>query len=302
MTLSMNKLEYQLMQICHRNRDGSFATQSNRRETLSLFTKQLRESGYKVNKLKPSDLKGRHVNTLVKRWLLEKKSTGTIKNRMSVLRWLFEKIGKPEVVKDSAAYGIDNRQYVTNQNKSISLTDLDLSKIDPFIAQSLRLQKSFGLRREEAMKFQPLYALDGQKIENAKYIRLKSSWTKGGRARTIPIFSEKQRQELRNAYAIAVKNGGSMIPKEKSYKTHLASFERVTSALGVGQTHGLRHAYAQERYRTLMGFDCPAVGGSRSLSTNEIVKDKEIRMLISEELGHSRINITSIYLGSWSKR
>jgi hypothetical protein len=31
------------------------------------------------------------------------------------------------------------------------------------------------------------------------------------------------------------------------------------------------------------------------------VKDKEIRMLISEELGHSRINITSVYLGSWSK-
>ena len=31
-------------------------------------------------------------------------------------------------------------------------------------------------------------------------------------------------------------------------------------------------------------------------------KDKEIRMLISEELGHSRINITSVYLGSWSKK
>ena len=51
-----------------------------------------------------------------------------------------------------------------------------------------------------------------------------------------------------------------------------------------------------------MGFDCPAVGGSRSLSADEIAKDKEIRMLISEELGHSRINITSVYLGSWSKK
>ncbi len=51
-----------------------------------------------------------------------------------------------------------------------------------------------------------------------------------------------------------------------------------------------------------MGFDCPAVGGSRSLSVDELVKDKEIRMLISEELGHSRINITSVYLGSWSKK
>jgi len=191
MTLSMNKLEYQLMQICHRNRDGSFATQSNRRETLSLFTKQLREVGYKVNQLRPGDLKGRHVNALIKKWQLEKKSIGTIKNRMAVLRWLFEKIGKPEVVKDNAIYGIENRHYITNKNKSISLRDLDLSKVDPFIVQSLRLQESFGLRREEAMKFQAVFALDGQTIENVKYIRLKSSWTKGGRARTIPIFSEK---------------------------------------------------------------------------------------------------------------
>lgn len=296
----MNRLEYKLMQICHRNRDGSFATQSNRREMLSLFTKQLRESGYKVNRLGPSDLKGRHVNALVKKWQSEQKSIGTIKNRMAVLRWLFEKIGKPEVVKDNAIYGIENRHYVSNKNKSISLSDLDLSNTDPFIAQSLRLQDAFGLRREESMKFQPEFALDGQAIETAKYIRLKDSWTKGGRPRTVPITNDKQRHELRNAYILAA--GGSMIPKEKSYKTHLTSFERVTSALGLGQTHGLRHGYAQKRYRALMGFECPAVGGFRSLSADEIAKDKEVRMLISEELGHSRINITSIYLGSWSKK
>ena len=93
-----------------------------------------------------------------------------------------------------------------------------------------------------------------------------------------------------------------MIPKEKSYKAHKSNFESVTHALGVGQTHGLRHGYAQTRYRDLMGFDCPAVGGFRSLTSEEIAKDKEIRMLISEELGHSRINITSVYLGSWSKK
>ncbi|MEG2103458.1 MAG: phage integrase N-terminal domain-containing protein, partial [Flavobacterium sp.] len=192
----MNRLEYQLMQICHRNRDGSFATQSNRREMLSLFTKQLRDCGYKVNQLRPGDLKGRHVNALVKKWQLEQKSTGTIKNRLAVIRWLFEKFGKPEVVKDNAVYGIENRHYVTNKNKSISLNDLDLSNVDPFIAQSLRLQDAFGLRREESMKFQPEYALDCQTIENARYIRLKDSWTKGGRPRTVPITSDKQRHEL----------------------------------------------------------------------------------------------------------
>lgn len=296
----MNKLEYQLMQICRRNCDGSFATQSNRREMLSLFTKELKDIGYKINNLNPHNLKGRHVNALIKKWQSENKSIGTIKNRMSTLRWIFEKIGKPEIVKDNAVYGIENRQYVTNQNKSISLNDLDLSKVDPFIAQSLRLQNCFGLRREESMKFQPVYALNGQKIENAQYILLKSSWTKGGRARTIPIFSEQQRQELRNAFMLV--QNGSLIPTHQTYKSHLSHFEAITHRLGIGRTHGLRHSYAQKRYLELMGFECPAVGGSRSLSADEIAKDKEVRLLISEELGHSRINITSIYLGSWSKK
>ena len=299
----MNRLEYQLLQICHHNRDGSFATQANRREMLSLFSRELKDIGYKINNLKPNDLKGRHINALVKKWQSEKKSVGTIKNRMAVLRWLFKKIGKPVVIKNSnAIYGIQNRQYVTNQNKSISLKEFDLSRIDPNFAQSLRLQEAFGLRREEAMKFQPSYALDGQIIDNAKYIRIMSSWAKGGRARIIPITNEKQRNELRSAYARAVENGGSLVPKEKSYVSHLSFFENVTRSLGLGQTHGLRHGYAQARYVELMGFPCPAVGGIRELTVEEKQKDKVIRLQISEELGHSRINITSIYLGSWSKK
>lgn len=50
-----------------------------------------------------------------------------------------------------------------------------------------------------------------------------------------------------------------------------------------------------------MNIPCPAVGGHRELSAQEKEKDRIVRLQISEELGHSRINITSIYLGSWSK-
>ena len=303
MTLFVNKLEAQLMQICQHNRDGSFATQANRHEMLSLFSRQLHELGYRTDKLNVHDLKTRHVNALLNKWKDEEKSIGTIKNRMAILRWLFKKIGKPVVIKNSnAIYGIQNRQYVTNENKSISLKGIDLSQIDPNIAQSLRLQEAFGLRREESIKFQPSYALDGQYIDNAKYIRIKSSWAKGGRPRTIPITNEKQRNEIWSAYARAVENGGSLIPKEKTYVSHLSFFENVTRSLGLGQTHGLRHGYAQARYVELMGFPCPAVGGIRELTVEEKQKDRIVRLQISEELGHSRINITSIYLGSWSKK
>lgn len=287
--------------MCNKHRDGSHATQANRKAMLKMIAEQLKSCGYNTNRMTPNDLKGRHVNKLLELWRKDGVTTGTIKNRMTVLRWWAEKVGNSGAVQSNDTYKIEKRVYVTNRDKSISLKDLDLSKVDENIAQSLRLQDAFGLRREESMKFQPEYALDGQAIENAKYVILKGSWAKGGRPRTIPITSEKQRHELRNTYALAVKNGGSLIPKEKSYKTHVASFERVTSALGVGQTHGLRHGYAQTRYRELMGFDCPAVGGPRSLTADELSKDKEIRMLISQELGHGRIGVTSIYLGSWSK-
>ena len=294
-------LEYQFNQMCNKHRDGSHATQANRKAMLKMFAEQLKACGYNTHRMTPNDLKGRHVNKLLELWRKDGVSTGTIKNRMVVVRWWAKKVGNSGAVQSNDTYNIEKRVYVTNRDKSVSLKDLDLSKIDENIAQSLRLQDAFGLRREESMKFQPEYALDGQWIDNAKYIVLKPTWTKGKRGRTIPISNENQRKELRKAYALAQKNGGSLIPKEKSYKTHLASFERVTSALGVGQTHGLRHGYAQTRYKELMGFDCPAVGGPRSLTADELAKDKEIRMLISEELGHGRIGVTSIYLGSWSK-
>lgn len=294
-------LEYQFNQMCNKHRDGSHATQANRKAMLKMIAEQLKSCGYNTHRMTPNDLKGRHVNKLLELWRKDGVSTGTIKNRMVVVRWWAKKVGNSGAVQSNDTYNIEKRVYVTNRDKSVSLKDLDLSKIDENIAQSLRLQDAFGLRREESMKFQPEFALDGQWIDNAKYIVLKPTWTKGKRGRTIPISNENQRKELRKAYALAQKNGGSLIPKEKSYKTHLASFERVTSALGVGQTHGLRHGYAQTRYRELMGFDCPAVGGPRSLTADEIAKDKEIRMLISEELGHGRIGVTSIYLGSWSK-
>jgi hypothetical protein len=64
----MNRLEYQLLQICHHNRDGSFATQANRREMLSLFSRELKDIGYKINNLKPHDLKGRHIRIYIEHW------------------------------------------------------------------------------------------------------------------------------------------------------------------------------------------------------------------------------------------
>ena len=299
----MKKLEHKILQICNRNRDGSHATQANRKAILSLCVEQLGQAGYKVNELKPHDLKGRHINALVKRWQNDGVSAGTMKNRMSALRWLAEKIDNKGLIKSNAELGIENRQYITNKNKSLSLTDaknVDLSKLSPHVALSTELQQAFGLRREESMKFQPAFALGGYSPATADKIMIKPSWAKGGRYREIPITNDHQRELMGRVQALA--GNGSLIPADKSYRQHKNTFEYETRQAGIGQTHGLRHLYAQNRYHELTGFLCPAVGGVRELSPNEKELDQQARQQISNELGHGRLQITGVYLGSWSHK
>ena len=106
------------------------------------------------------------------------------------------------------------------------------------------------------MKFQPSYADKGD------HIKLKSSWTKGGKPRTIPIRTEHQRDVLDRARGLA--GFGSLIPPHRSYVHQLRVYEGNTTRAGLSQMHGLRHAYAQDRYEELTGRKCPAAGGSNS--------------------------------------
>ncbi len=63
--------------------------------------------------------------------------------------------------------------------------------------------------------------------------------------------------------------------------------------------HGLRHAYAQQRYEELTGWKSPAVGGPtfKSLTSEQRKLDLEVRLVISRELGHEREQVTAVYLG-----
>lgn len=63
--------------------------------------------------------------------------------------------------------------------------------------------------------------------------------------------------------------------------------------------HGLRHAYAQTRYRELTGWECPINGGPLRKDLNSFQKelDNQARLVISQELGHSRVSITKNYIG-----
>lgn len=294
----MKKLAYETMKICQRNRDGSYSTQASRSRMLSLCMDQLDELGFKTNKMTVSDLKGRHINALVKRWHSENLSASTMKNRLAGLRWLAEKIGNKGLVKSNDFYKIPDRVFVTNEDKAVTLDQANKNALSAHVLLSLEMQQAFGLRREESMKFSLDYALAGHPIDKANMIRIKPSWSKGGRYREIPITNDNQRLALHKVRALV--GDQSLIPSDKSYKQHLKTFESETAQAGIGKTHGLRHQYAQNRYRELLGYDCPAVAGNTN-KPSDLKAEKAVRMQISQELGHNRLQVTSIYLGSWQK-
>jgi site-specific recombinase XerC len=287
----MRDLNYALKQLGVRNRDGSYATQANRARILSLIGDQLYELGYK--KLHVTELKGRHVNALVTEWQRQGLAVGTIKNRMAALRWWAEKVGRSWVLAHTNAhYGIPERQYVTNRSKAVTVAADALAQVrDPYVRMSLELQQAFGLRREEAIKCRPSYA------DRGDHLLLQASWTKGGKARAVPIRTAAQRAVLDQAHALAGR--GALIPRDRTYIQQLKIYERHTAAAGLHKLHGLRHAYAQARYQELTGWPAPAVGGPThaALTREQRAQDDAARRTISQELGHERPQITTVYLG-----
>ena len=259
---------------------------------LELMATQLQELGYR--KMQSRSLKPKHVEALVARWREQGISTGTLKNRLSVLRWWASKVNKASVVaQENDAYGIGTRVLVTNQSKAQSLDEAKLAEIDDeYVRMSVRLQAAFGLRREEAIKFSPSYAFRGD------HIALKASWTKGGRPRTIPITNGYQYVLLREVAELA--KGGSLIPAHLNYIQQQHRYDRQTRKAGMKKLHGLRHGYAQRRYKQLTGWNCPARGGtpSQDLTPEQQAIDQEARLTISHELGHGRAAITAVYIGS----
>ncbi|CCN21687.1 putative integrase [Bordetella bronchiseptica 1289] len=287
----MDDLTYTLRQLCQRNRDGSHNTQADRMRSLALAARQLREAGFR--QMKASSLKGKHVQALLERWQGEGLSSGTIKNRLSHLRWWAEKISKSGILPaDNTQLGVAERRYVTNISKAQELSTGLEQITDVYVRMSLQLQAAFGLRREEAIKFQPSYA------DRGDHIALKGSWTKGGRERTVPITTTEQRDALHAAHRLA--GTGSLIPANKTYIQQRHVYDGQCKAAGLSHMHGLRHQYAQSRYETLTGRPPPAAGGPlvTELSPTQRIEDRHARQTISRELGHERVQITAIYLGS----
>ena len=267
----------------------SYATFSDRTKRLKAMFKELHNLGYETTHI--GRVKQKHIEILVNHWQKAGVSIGSIKNRMSDLRFVCREFNRNNVVKSNDDYKIGKRCYVPSENKAMNDPNFDAIN-DDYIRCSIELQRVFGLRREESIKIIPAIA------DSGTLLRLKASWTKGGIPRAIPIRTKEQRYWLDQAKNLTGKKG-SLIPKDKTYIQQRRIYDRLTRIAGFKNLHELRHAYAQNRYFEITGWHAPINGGKNrsELTKQERLLDQQARKIIALELGHSRMAIAKNYLG-----
>ncbi len=285
----MDALAFDLKNLALRAGEGSYLTRNQRHRGLQLIARELKGLGYQLPSAR--SLKPKHIQALVSSWTVAGLSAGTLKNRMSWVRWWAASVRRSSVLPAvNADLGIgartfreEGRAHTTALNKIATLPD--------WMQCAIRLQMGLGLRLEESLKFRVGVA------DKGSHVALQSSWCKGGRARTIPLTHERQRDLLDQIHAVA--GDGAVIPQGMCYIQARRALERAVWTLGVRNMHGHRHWYAQWRYEALTGRKAPAAGGAtyENLSAADRAADYRARLAISRELGHNRVEITDVYLG-----
>lgn len=291
----MNDLAYSLRTLCQHAPDGSWSTRHQRQTGLMAIATELRQLGFKMPDAR--SLKPKHVQALLTHWRATGISNATIKNRMGWIRWWSMRTGKPGLIpRDNAALGIGEK--TTFKGHRAEATEAAKREALPERMQlAIRLQMAFGLRLEESLKFRVDVA------DKKNYITLQPSWCKGRRQRSIPVSHDRQRDLLDDLHRVC--GDGSLIPTGTSYIAFRKQFENAALAAGIANMHKHRHWYAVWRYRTLSGVQAPAEGGPThdQLTPNERARLDAVRLQVSQELGHNRIDVTDAYLGGrWPKK
>ena len=280
---------------------ASAATQDKRADVLYRSFNELRELGYKLDSVE--QFKGRHMQALVDAWEKRELSPSTIQNNISIMRTFAEWIGKDGMILASSTYvsieGAASRSSIATVDKSWHASGVDVAAkieqvraIDERVALQMELQRAFGLRVRESWQLKPHIADQGAFL-------VVNAGTKGGRDRVVPITTAQQRALIERAKTFAAHKNASTsdqrlsLAQVKNHYGAVCKLAKITKEYGI-TSHGLRHEYANDRYNELSGQASPVRGGGQAVSRDD---DRAARLIVAEELGHSREDVTTHYLG-----
>jgi len=168
----------------------------------------------------------------------------------------------------------------------------------------IQLASEFGLRRREAALLDIPNALkEALKLGEIDIQR----GTKGGRGRSVDrwVPCGDQGIILLERATNFLEGVRCLVPAENSLKNFYYRISNICLPVlkrnGIGKLHTLRVFYACRRYFEITGCvaPCSRVAGDL-IATHEL--DEQARKIISIELGHSRIQIVSSYIGRKVRR
>ena len=233
-------------------------------------------------------------------------SIATAHNYISVINTVMRLVNNNWVlISATQQCHIAKRNRISIKNKGIS--DEDHNKVKKNVSSRLSsiidLERYMGLRFKESSLINAKKTLETSLNNSTVEI---SKGTKGGRKRNIPVT-----QKIIDVLKVAanIQDGNSMVQKDLSYKHFMSKCYSEITNLDFN-FHGERHYYAQSRYEEITEAPAPIVAGwkrnerigklSIYLSINTIdanILDKKARLIIAEELGHGREEISNVYLG-----
>lgn len=295
----------------HANKDKTVSTRTkdHREEVLFRCFRTLHALGYKLDN--PRNFREKHFIALLDYWLKQELSASTLQGNASVLRVFCTWIGRPNMIKPLESYVDDislvRRSQIAKVDKSWAGNGVEfdqvLTRIDAYDERAgiqLRIIKAFGLRREEAVCFQPIRAMKLGEDQGTIYVE---KGTKNGLKRHVQITNDYQRDVLAMACRLAKTTEGHLGWEDLSLKQAVKRIANIMQKFGItkkdmGVTlHGLRHERMHDIHEEVTGVPCPIKGGD----VKDI--DPELQILarhkMTQAAGHARLGITNAYAGTF---
>lgn len=289
-----------LSQACKRG-EMSFSSVDTISDRWSLFTAYAKAAGVgRMERITP-ELVIEYGRSLARHVASGEMSPAYAQNMVSAVNSVLQQVREWKSISPTKDCGIQQRRHVRDTPPMGIERGAELSRALHALrdagqhrgAAVVELAREFGLRTKEASLLDASRALKEAQKRGAVTIL---NGTKGGRQRKLPIVALRQLQALQRASAVQG-NARAIMPPDQNWKqwreNGLRDARETLQEHGIDRIHDLRAAYACDRYSQLTGAPAPVNWGQ--------IRDKSIdkwaRKVISEELGHGRIDVVASYIG-----
>lgn len=254
---------------------GSHLTKDARVSTMRGFADHLKQA-FSGNIRSIGQIRTKHIESYAQS-LQGKVSARTLANRLSHIRTVMTAAGKEAMLKqDRLSNSALNASGGSRKGAKEAMSDTAYVQFHAVvtaksaeIGQVMELQRSLGLRVNEAVKGANKDTLQQwQKQLQQGYAEI-TKGTKGGREReTLVAGYERALTAVSNALATATANGGYVIAAgngEKAYNRVINTY-RAAGMTGKQSSHSMRYAWAQEQLAAYKAAGISTKGALRELS------------------------------------